>query len=237
MTGFVVLNNRRGVHGLAGTTLPAIDAWCTKHFGRDALQFCQALTARFNAGFLALRTASAERLLVRASLYQASVRVATVALRLDPPQRRAHLTWLVVTPTGRGGATSRHLLQNLLLIERDCGITRLTLQAGLTHGGYVWAVHGFLPSPDTAWPVIAARLTAKFAAVASNLAPAQVAAVDGLLRSTDRRALRAIAALVMPFGGTTLGKHLLMGESWPGELDLSDEASALIYLRRIGLIP
>lgn len=237
MTGFVVLNNRRGVHGLAGTTLPAIDAWCTRHFGRDALQFSQALTTRFTAGFLALRTVSAERLLVRASLYQAGVRVATVALRFDPPQRRAHVSWLVVTPTGRGGATSRHVLQNLLLIERDCGITRLTLQAGLSHGGYVWAVHGFLPTPDTAWPVIAARLMAKFAAAAPNFTPAQAAAVDGLLRSTDRRALRAIAALAMPVGGTTLGKHLLMGESWPGELDLSDEASALIYMRRIGLIP
>lgn len=38
-------------------------------------------------------------------------------------------------------------------------------------------------------------------------------------------------------GGTALGKHLLMGESWDGELDLSDEPSVLIYLRRIGLIP
>jgi hypothetical protein len=228
VTGFVVLNNRRGIHGLAGATLPSVEAWSTAHFGRDALQFCQVLTARFNAGFLALRTVSAERLLVRASLYQAGVRVATVALRFDPLQRRAHISWLIVTPTGRGGPTSRHLLQNLLLIERDCG---------LTHGGYVWAVHGFLPSPDAAWPVIAARLATKFAAVASNFTPAQGAAVDGLLRSADRRALRAIAALAVPFGGTTLAKHLLMGESWPGELDLSDEASSVIYMRRIGLIP
>jgi hypothetical protein len=237
VTGFVVLNNRRGIHGLAGATLPSVEAWATTHFGRDALQFCQVLTARFNAGFLALRTVSAERLFVRASLYQAGTRVATVALRFDPSQRRAHISWLIVTPTGRGGPTSRHLLQNLLLIERDCGITRMTLQAGLSHGGYVWAVHGFLPSPDTAWPVIAARLATKFAAVASNFTPAQGAAVDGLLRSSDRRALRAIAALTMPFGGTTLGKHLLMGESWPGELDLCDEASSIIYMRRIGLIP
>ena len=44
--------------------------------------------------------------------------------------------------------------------------------------------------------------------------PTQVAAVDGLLRSADRRALRAIAALAMPFGGTTLGSEgylLLVG--------------------------
>jgi len=91
LTAFIVLNNRRGIHGLAGASLPAVDAWCTAHFGRDTLQFCQVLTARFNAGFLSLRTVSAGRLFVRASVYQAGVRVATMALRFDPPQRRAHI--------------------------------------------------------------------------------------------------------------------------------------------------
>lgn len=237
MSAFIVLNNRRGLHRRAGATLAAVDAWCTSHFGKDALQFCQALTTRFNAGLVVLRGVSGNRLLVRARLHQAGVHVATIGLRLDPTQRQAHISWFVVTPTGRGGATTRHLLQNILLVERDCGIGRITLQAALTHGAYVWAVHGFLPVPDAAWLALAGRLAAKLAGVASDLAPSQMAAVDGLLRSPDRRALRAIAALAAPFGGTTLGKYLLMGESWNGELDLSDEPSALIYFRRIGLMP
>lgn len=136
-----------------------------------------------------------------------------------------------------GGATTRHLLQNILLIERDCGIGRTTLQAALTHGGYVWAVHGFLPTPSATWTGLAGRLATKFATVAPTLTSSQAAAVGQLLRSADRRALRAIAALTIPVGATTLGKHLPMGESWDGELDLSDEPSALMYLRRIGLIP
>jgi len=194
------------------------------------------LTARFNAGFLALRTVSAERLLVRASLYQAGVRVATVALRFDPLQRRAHISWLIVTPTGRGGPTSRHLLQNLLLIERDCGITRMTLQAGLTHGGYVWAVtascprrtpHGRSSRRDwrqslPPWPRISRR---------PRGSGRRASAVCRSARLASHRSARHA------FGSATLGKHLLMGESWPGELDLSDEASSVIYMRRIGLIP
>jgi hypothetical protein len=120
-------------------------------------------------------------------------------------------------------------LQNILLIERDCGIGHTTLQAALTHGGYVWAVHGFLPAPNAMWTALAARLATKFTAVASAFTPSQIATVERLLGSPDRRALRAIAAIVIPFGGTALGKYLLMGESWDGELDLSDEPSALIY--------
>jgi hypothetical protein len=237
LTAFIALNNRRGTRFLDGTTLVAIDAWCTTHLGRDALQLCQMLTGRFSAGSLVLRAISGNRLFVRARIYQAAVHIATVALRFDPLQRQAHISWFVVAPTGRGGVTTRHLLQNILLIERDCGIGRTTLLAALTHGGYIWAVHGFLPTTSATWATLAGRLATKFATVAPTLTSSQVAAVEQLLRSPDRRALRAIAALAMPFGGTTLGKHLLMGESWNGELDLSDEPSALIYLRRIGLIP
>ena len=85
--------------------------------------------------------------------------------------------------------------------------------------------------------MLAGRLAAKLALVAPRLTAVQVATVESLLRSPDRRALRAIAAIAAPFGGTTLGKHLLMGERWDGELNLFDEPSVLIYMRRIGLIP
>jgi hypothetical protein len=237
LTAFIALNNRRGTRFLDGTTLAAVDAWCTTHLGRDALQFCQMFTVRFSAGSFVLRAISGDRLLVRARVYQAAVHIATLALRFDPSQRRVHISWFVVAPTGRGGATARYLLQNIFLIERDCGIGRMTLQAALTHGAYVWAVHGFLPTTSAAWTALAGRLATKFAAVATSCTASQVAAVQQLLKSPDRRALRAIAATAVPVGGTALGKHLLMGERWDGELDLSDEPSALIYLRRIGLLP
>ena len=102
------------------------------------------------------------------------------------------------------------------------------------YGAYVWAVHG-PPVPDAAWLAFAGRLAAKLAGVASNLAPSQVAAVDGLLRSPDRRGCAPSQRSPRP--SRTTGQVLLMGESWNGELDLSDEPSALIYFRRIGLMP
>ncbi len=194
-------------------------------------------TVRFSAGSFVLRAVSGDRLLVRARVYQAAVHIATLALRFDPTQRQAHISWFVVAPTGRGGATTRHLLQNILLIQRDCGIGRTTLQAALTHGAYVWAVHGFLPTTSATWTALVGRLATKFATVAASCTSSQVSAVQQLLKSPDRRALRAIAAITVPVGGMALGKHLLMGERWDGELDLSDEPSSLIYLRRIGLIP
>ena len=58
-----------------------------------------------------------------------------------------------------------------------------------------------------------------------------------VLSSPERFALRAVAAAITPVAATTLGKQLLLCERWDGELDFSDQSSALIYLRRVGLLP
>ncbi|MBV8394198.1 MAG: hypothetical protein JOY81_13535 [Alphaproteobacteria bacterium] len=237
MTVFVALNQRTPQQTAGGTTQVAVDAWCKAHFQRDLFFVAQLLSARFSAAFLVLRIVGGNRLFVRARLYQATVHMATIALRFDPAGGRTHLSWFVVARTGRGGTVSRHLLQNLLLLERDCGTTRLSLEAALTHGGYVWAVHGFLPASPAAWATLSARLAAKFAALAAGLSPVEVQAVNKLLAAPEPAALRAIAAIPTLVNGTPLGKLLLMGERWPGELDLFDEPSVTIYLRRIGLIP
>jgi len=237
VTAFIVLNNRSGQYGFAGTTIVDVNRWCSANFGRDALHFAQTLTARFDAAFIVLRVISSDRLFVRARIFQGPTPVATMAFRLAPRLRQAHLSWIVLAPTARGGLVSKPLLQNLLLIERDCGITRVTLRAGLSHGGYVWAIHGFLPETDAKWLQLAARLQAKLTTLAPPLPPPQAQAINQILSSPDRFALRAVAAALTPVAATTLGKHLLLGEGWDGELDFSDQSSALIYLRRIGLLP
>lgn len=237
MTAFVALNNRSGQLRATGGTLDGVRAWLLAHFKRDERHFAQLLAARFTGVSLVLRVVSGRRLLVRARLYQAAMRVATIAFRLDPTAQAAHLSWTVVAPTSRGGNVLRHLLQNTLLIERDCGARRITLEAALTHGGYVWAVHGFLPQSDAEWARLAGRLGAKFEQVSAGFAPSEAAAVLRLLALPNRLAARAVAAVSLPCAGTTLGKHLLLGERWRGDLDFSDEASALIFLRRIGLLP
>jgi hypothetical protein len=74
---------------------------------------------------------------------------------------------------GRGSTAAKHLLQNMLLIQRDCGIRHITLQAALSHGGYVWAAHGFLPGTNARWQMLAKRLAVKFAALSASFAPAE----------------------------------------------------------------
>ena len=153
------------------------------------------LTARFNAGFLSLRTVSAGRLLIRASLYQAGVRVATMALRFDPPQRRAHISWLVVTPTGRGGPT-----EPASVAEPPPDRARLWYQPHDPPGGpQPWRLRlgrPWLPArAGHRWPVIsrhAWRQVCRRGARISRRPRWQ--AVDRLLRSSDRLALRAVPA-------------------------------------------
>jgi hypothetical protein len=260
MTAFLALNNRGGLKSVGGSTLPAVNDWCLTYAGRDLLQVARTLDSRFSAVNIAARATGNGQLLVREQIFQAGVLIGTIAFRLDPAQQRAHLSWTVLTPAARGTGAFKPMLQNLLLAMRDCRIVRITLVAGLSHGGYVWATYGFLPQTPVEWTRLAGLLRTKLATVAAQLTPEQTALVGQLLASADPLALRAIAAIKvevtapaaassatgpmagsmagsMASGPTTLGRYLLLGSEWKGQLELSDGPSMLIYLRRIGLMP
>lgn len=255
MTAFLALNNRGGLKSVGGSTLPAVNDWCLTHSGRDLLQVARTLASRFSAVNIAARATGNGLLLVREQIFQAGVLIGTIAFRLDPAQQRAHLSWTVLTPATRGTGAFKPVLQNLLLAMRDCRIVRITLVAGLSHGGYVWATYGFLPQTPAEWTRLAGLLRTKLATVVAQLTPEQAALVGQLLASADPLALRAIAAIAVPVtapitalttaatAATTtstpmpLGRYLLLGSEWKGQLELSDGPSMLIYLRRIGLMP
>ena len=69
MTAFIVLNNRSGQYGFAGTTIVDVNRWCTANFGRDALHFAQTLAARFDAAFIVSRVVAGDRLFVTGKLW------------------------------------------------------------------------------------------------------------------------------------------------------------------------
>jgi len=237
MTAFIGLDSRGGLRSFGGTRFAHVNRWCTTYFKRDLIHLSQTLTIRFNGANLVLRTIAGDRLLVRMQVFQAGARIATIAFRIDPPQQRAFLSWTVLAPATQRTGAFKHILQNLLLVLRDCGTTRVGLVASLTHGGYVWAIHGFLPQSAAEWARLARVLQARLATVASHLTPTELGAIEKLLASPNPLALRAVAGSAIPVLGTTLGKHLLMGTEWKGELDFSDGPSVLIYLRRIGVVP
>jgi hypothetical protein len=237
MTAFIGIDSRGGLRSFGGSQFALVNRWCTTWFKRDLIHFAQTLTIRFNGANMVLRLISKDRLLVRLQIFQAGTRIANVAFRIDPQQQRAFLSWTVLTPATQRTGAFKHILQNILLVLRDCGISRIGLVASLTHGGYVWAIYGFLPETAAEWARLAGVLRRKLLAVASQLKPAELDAVQKLLASPDPLALRAIAGSAIPIGDKTLGKHLLMGTEWKGELDFSDSPAVLIYLKRIGVMP
>lgn len=214
-----------------------MDAWCIRYFNRDARHLAHTLTARLGPAFFIFRLISGDRLLVRVRLFQANVRVALAAFRLMPLLQSAHLSWIDVHPSARAGLVSRPLLQNLHLIQRDCGVLSLTLEAGLTHGGYVWAISGFLPINQAEWSRLARRLQTKMVPMWGMLTLAERGVIAKLLASPNPLALRAIALSTISVGQDKLGKFLLMGENWKGVLDFTDHSSMLIYFKRIGVLP
>ncbi len=237
MTAFIGIGSRGGLRSFGGTQFAHVNKWSTTYFKRDLIHLSQTLTIRFNGANMVLRTISGDRLLVRMQVFQAGARIASIAFRIDPQQQRAFLSWTVLAPATQRTGAFKHILQNILLVLRDCGITRVSLVASLTHGGYVWAIYGVLPETAAEWARLAGVLRRKLISVASHLKPAELDAVQKLLTSPDRLALRAIAGSAIPILDTTLGKHLLMGTEWRGELDFSDGPSVLIYLKRIGVVP
>jgi hypothetical protein len=158
MTAFIGIGSRGGLRSFGGSQFALVNRWCTIWFKRDLIHFAQTLTMRFNGANMVLRLISGDRLLVRMQIFQAGTRIANVAFRIDPQKQRAFLSWTVLTPATQRTGAFKHILQNILLVLRDCGITRISLTASLTHGGYVWAIYGFLPETAAEWARLAGVL-------------------------------------------------------------------------------
>ncbi len=123
---------------------------------------------------------------------------------------------------------AKELLSRSVEVYDQIGIEKVTLTAGLTVGGYAWAKYGFKPdSPEETWEL--------WDQVQSNLEDLSLSArtrnlVSGLLRSDDPKTVWTLSDLGQQvedeYGEeTTLGKALLMGTAWCGELDLTDSES------------
>ena len=74
-------------------------------------------------------------------------------------------------------------------------------------------MHGFLPETDAKWLQLAAGFRRSSPRWRRRVSPLQAQAINQILSSSDRFALRAVAAAVTPVAATTLGKHLLLGEA------------------------
>lgn len=137
-----------------------------------------------------------------------------------------HHQLLELDPELQGQGVAKELLANSIELYEQAGINRVTLMAALEVGGYAWAKYGFSPLPGRNTRELFSAVRERLAAI-DGLADPVRAVVNRLLESDDPKAIWAISDLegikVTQQGrSVALGKALLLGTHWQGELRLDD---------------
>lgn len=147
--------------------------------------------------------------------------IGSISRVLYPSEGRAYHSYLRLDKTGVGWA--RQLLANQMEVYKTTGISKVDLGANIDVGSYAWAKYGWLPKTPGDWTDLARTLSIKLIRLKRSLQPGVPEMVNQLLQSPDPRTIWKISDLTAPVvKDLTLGKALLMNESWDGRLDLTN---------------
>ncbi|MFO0271384.1 MAG: hypothetical protein ACK53W_12720 [Gemmatimonadota bacterium] len=104
------------------------------------------------------------------------------------------------------------------------GVTRIGVTANIDVGGYAWARFGFVPQ-QSAWDSLRTGFKARVQSptMYRTLTPDQRRDLVSILDDPDPRAMWKLADAEV--GGQKIGKDMLLGTNWRGEVDLTDEAN------------
>lgn len=157
--------------------------------------------------------------------------------RIDPQYQNANIA-------------KRVMLSSVGLYD-NIGVNRIAMQANIDVGGYAWARYGFSPTSDS-WNDLKVHISSKLELIDDGRI---LPLIDGdisytsdvtsirqkIVNSDNPKDIWAIAAMpsrVLVDGTeTTLGKAMLIGSMWKGDLDMADHeayARLLAYIKDSG---
>ena len=138
---------------------------------------------------------------------------------------------LEIDPSFQGEGIGKYLLQRHIDTYNKLGINNVKLTANIDIGGYAWAKYGFVPN-KWGWSSVAskARGRAQNLLKSGEIDKDTYDSVKQLTLSDDPRSIHDLSDLSQRVntdedGETTLGKALLLGQSWDGQLNLKDPDS------------
>lgn len=129
----------------------------------------------------------------------------------------------------KGAGSAKALFRTSLGVYRSLGVKKVIVYANIDVGGYAWAKFGFLPDRN-GWDRLRKRVRRKLAS--SDFSPEIKDRVNALLENDDPRSLWVLSDLKA--GDQNVGKELLLGTDWWGELPLDESADQ--YRRCIAYI-
>lgn len=147
----------------------------------------------------------------------------------------AHHGLLRLSEAHNGSGIARDILRESFALYKKLGVKTVDLDANINVGGYAWAKYGFKPDVDE-WMRFTRYATEKLDVLESSapalkgskrgtlrgaMTAAERRALMNLLQSKDPRTIWAIAEFET-VSGVKVGKQLLLGSYWHGEINLLD---------------
>lgn len=118
--------------------------------------------------------------------------------------------------TGEG--SGKKFFRTSMGVYKNLGVSNVKVYANISVGGYAWARYGYLPNNVGE---IAALIRHGIRRFSSSLTDKQKNTLLRLSESTDPRMLWKLSD--MQFGDRKIGKEILLGNSWHGNMRLDDE--------------
>ena len=130
-----------------------------------------------------------------------------------------------LTDDAQGKGIAKKLMREAVDLYKQVGIVSVKLNANISLGSYAWARYGFVPR-ERVWFRLRDIIYAKFERWQREESPISsddAARLKKILLSADPKAIWQLADFKV--GDRKVGKELLVGESWWGNLDLTDKES------------
>ena len=124
------------------------------------------------------------------------------------------------TQTGLG--YGKKFLKNSIDAYQDMGVDKVETLANIDVGGYAWAKYGYLPTEEGLKSI---KKHINHKVIWPDEEGPGSKFLEKFLESNDPKSLWALADCKADFNGKPLGKSVLLGSSWEGELNLKDKAS------------
>lgn len=153
----------------------------------------------------------------------------------DAPE--VHHSYFELDANTQKKGVAKELLARSVEMYDKIGAERVTLTAGLDVGGYAWAKYGF--KPESCEETIELFDQVQWNLKQLSLPSRTHRLVSKLLENTDPRTVWTLSDLQHEVNDgdgrkTTLGKALLLGTCWQGELELKDQVSRARFQQYVG---
>jgi len=153
-----------------------------------------------------------------------SVFDANFAANINFTNKNAHLDLISIPQSHQAHSIGKQMLDENFKVFKQLGMKRVDLLADMSVGGYAWAKYGFTPT-QSHWDALRDRLKKEM--VRSKITKEQAPAEWAALENKNPKGIWAISdsKVMTKWEGRTirLGKDLLLGENWDGEIHLDDE--------------